>query len=188
MNQGEKQNLKEFIVTVGMYYGRQFEDAVLAMYVEDLEDLPFEAVMKAYGDHRKNPKNKFMPLPAEIRTVVQPQPEIETDEQLAVEASSRILQAMSKCGWNNPEGARAFIGEVGWHVVQREGGWANLCERTHNDDLPILKAQWRESAKAILGMAKRGTLDKPPGFPEPTKIGNGGLTSIKSLVGGGRGK
>lgn len=164
MNQQEKKQLKALMVTTSLYYGREINDAVILMQVQDLEDLPFAEVAKAFNDYRKNPSNKGAPLPAMIRAMLCP--EMSAD-QLALEASNKIIEAMARFGWTNLDKAREFMGEIAWGVVVREGGWAQLCERAKNDDLPILKAQWRELAKVVAIRLKQ---DKPSvPFLEGTK-------------------
>lgn len=161
MTKEETQKLKAIILATNMYYGRELRDDVLLMQVSDLADLSFDAVAQAYVNYRRNPKNRQPPLPADILEAVNPG-NVVSPEQDAVEASNRIIQAMTRYGWTNPDRAREFIGELGWMIVEREGGWRDLCERTTNDDLPILKAQWRELAKALRSRAEAGKLDKAP--------------------------
>ena len=53
------------------------------------------------------------------------------------------------------EDAKAYLGEIGWALVQLRGGWENLCQ-IQNDEIGITTAQLRESAKALLNRKKRG--------------------------------
>lgn len=169
MNQQEIQKLKAIIATTNAYYGRELTDDVLAMQTHDLADLPFDAVAQAYANYRRNPKHRTAPLPADILEAVNPG-KIINPEHDAIEASNRIVQAMSRYGWTNEERAQEFIGELGWMIVQREGGWRDLCQRTTNDDLPILKAQWRELAKSLRSRAESGRLDQPPALVSDERI------------------
>lgn len=117
--------IKEAIHITARYYGRKIDDDVLLMMAEDLADLCEDEVIAAYHSYRRNPKNRVMPLPAQIREIVQP--EIDVDS-LAKEIASRIAGAIPKYGWSNAAAARAFIGDDGWRVVERFGGWVYLCE------------------------------------------------------------
>lgn len=66
------QSLKETIALTAAYYQQTISDAVLRMYCDDLADLPASNVISAYTAYRKNPKNRRMPMPAEIRAIANP--------------------------------------------------------------------------------------------------------------------
>ena len=143
-----KQALKEAIILTAAYYGWNLSEPVLAMYLDDLEDLPTGEVIAAYRDWRKNPKNKAFPLPAQIRGMVRP--EVDADAA-AKEISARISGAIVKFGYANSPDARAFIGEVGWQVVERFGGWSHICQNHGvTIDPTAFAAQARELAKGSL--------------------------------------
>lgn len=164
MNSTYSQEIKKLLVGLAEYYGITLTPTRLAMYAEDLEDLDISLIAGAIKNIRRNPNQKFFPLPAAIREEIQGN---QRDE--AVEAANRIVQAMGKYGYTNPERARSFIGELGWRVVEREGGWQALCERTTNDDLPTLKAQWRELAAVTQRRIERGH-DQAPALPAPSPV------------------
>ncbi len=95
-----------------------------------------------------------------------------SDESLAAEAATRILGAISKYGSQQYGSGRdcfavqqAFIGEIGWHVVNISGGWQFICDSTDNENMLTAKAQWRGMALAAVQSAKRGTLDLAPALP-----------------------
>jgi hypothetical protein len=138
--------LKETIILTASYYGKALSEPVLAMYVDDLSDLPTGDVIAAYRDYRRNPKNVHFPLPAQIRGIVQP---VVDPDSASREVAARINGAIVKFGSWRGEDARAYIGTVGWSIVESYGGWSALCE---NHGLSIdpgqFLAQARELAKA----------------------------------------
>jgi hypothetical protein len=87
------------------------------------------------------------------------------DEALAAEAATRLVGSIARFGYVDPRGAREYMGEVAWAIVEREGGWTSLCERVTTNQLPSLKAQWRELAKALMTKARAGKLDQAPALP-----------------------
>jgi hypothetical protein len=89
------------------------------------------------------------------------------DDALAIEAASRVIGAISKFGYCNPSEACEYIGELGWAIVDREGGWVALCEKVESRQLPALRAQWRDLAKSIL-LRARDADNTPPGLPAGT--------------------
>ncbi len=142
------QSLKELIVLTASYYGKTLSAPLLEMYVDDLSDLPTDQVALAYRAYRRNPKNTQFPLPAQIRGVVAP--ELDPDS-IAREVAARITAAIPKYGYANSIDARAYIGEIGWSIVERQGGWPYICERHGvSIDPTAFQAQTRELAKSDL--------------------------------------
>lgn len=167
MTTEESKIIKSLIITTNLYYGKKLDDTVVLMQVQDLQDLPVDDIVEAFTKYRIDPANRFAPLPANIRALIAPEV---SDEQVGVEAASRIIEAMARVGWVDPQGARAFMGEIAWEVVVREGGWTALCERTKNDDLPILKAQWRELAKVVAIRQKQSEWRKLLAAKQPGQL------------------
>lgn len=158
MNRQEQQQLKGLFVATAMYFNHEIPDAALGLYVEDLVDLPFDQVAAAIREIRRDPKTTKCPLPAAIRARVTPESDPEAD---SVEAVGRIVHAVSRIGPYRTKDARAFIGELGWLVVQREGGWEQVCETLTDDNIGILKAQWRQMAMAQHKRARAGLVEAP---------------------------
>jgi hypothetical protein len=146
MNQSERNETIKALAVMADVYGRPISKAAISFMADALMDLDGQKVLRALCDYAKDPASRGFPLPGQVRAMVSP--EVSKD-QLATEAANKIVEAMGKFGWTNPDKARAFMGELAWEVVVREGGWSNLCERTTNDDLPIMRAQWRELAKVV---------------------------------------
>jgi len=86
------------------------------------------------------------------------------NDKKAIDASDRIINAVEKYGSYRWSDAKQYMGELGWQIVQNNGGWENVCEVTYKE-LPIVKAQYRESAKALLEKAKFGDINAPPKLP-----------------------
>lgn len=124
MNDQELKDLKKGIVLTAAYYGRELKPEVVSMMADDLNDLQFDLVSKAYAEYRRDPKNRTMPLPAHIRAIVQP---VSTPEIEGREAAAKITQAIVKYGYSNGADARAFLGERVWSVVESFGGWNFIC-------------------------------------------------------------
>lgn len=129
------------------------------MVVEDVEDLDFEKCLNALTVYRRDPKNKTWPKSSDVRAIVCP---VMTPDAQANEAAARIREAIGKFGWPDPVGARKHIGELGWKVVERSGGWQYLCEN-HGSELNALTyhAQSRDLAKALIEAQNAGKLDQP---------------------------
>ncbi len=164
MNNQDRQAIKILWVQLSAYYQLSLRNEVLEMYVEDLAGLSAETISNAMSMYRRDPKNTRMPLPAQIRSVCEPTVD---DDSLAREAASRIVAAIRKFGWPSPNEAKEYIGELGWKVVERNGGWPPLCENLMEDQIGIFTAQARDLAKAQIQFSRAGLIDEAPALPGP---------------------
>jgi hypothetical protein len=158
MNSQEIQELKLTILGTAAYYGQTIPDHVLAMFVEDLVDLSLAEVAAAIKEIRRDPKTIRFPLPAIIRDRISP---AITPENDALEAVSRIIAAVSRVGPYRVSDAREFVGELGWAVVQREGSWENVCKILTDENIGVLRAQWKQIALSQISRAKAGVTSAP---------------------------
>lgn len=148
MTHQEKLQLRGLWAMYAAYYRQQLPDEVFVMYADDLADLAFEPVKAALEAYRRNPKNRSLPIPADIRATLEPQ--IDPDSA-AREIAARITAAIPKFGWCNGAEARVYIGEVGWQVVCDQGGWTHICQH-HGLELnpSSFQAQVRDLARSRL--------------------------------------
>lgn len=156
--------IKGLLVMASAYWREKLEDHVVEMYAEDLSEFSVEEIKAALSQLRRDPKVTRFPLPAVIASAIRPP---QTADDAAKEAAARIMAAVPKFGWPNQAAAREYIGELGWQVVQMQGGWPYLCETLKPSMIPTLQAQFRELAKTTHTRALTGTSDMPPGLPEP---------------------
>lgn len=181
--------LKETIVLTASYYGFNLNPQILTMYVDDLSDLPIDQVIWAYGEYRKNPKNRVSPLPAQIREIVQPN--ISEDDQANLIAS-KITESINKFGWNKPNEVKEYVGSIGWAAIEGWGGWLYICEN-HGKNLnpTAFNAQNRGNIKSMLLENKVQVVSTPMiEHNEIKQIENssfdfGMLPKIKSVEAGG---
>lgn len=146
MTAAEIQSLKALFVVTASYFNHEIPDDVLVMYVEDMKDLNYMAVAAAIGNLRRDPKTTKCPLPSQIRAKLTPESNPESEATMIV---GRIIEAISRVGPYEVAKAKAAIGPVGWTLVSMEGGWEHVCS-VETDKLPTLKAQWRQTAKALI--------------------------------------
>jgi hypothetical protein len=106
------------------------------------------------------------PSVADIKLVMNPQVDPKHE---ANEAAGRIVQAVNKFGHPSGADAKDFIGELGWLVVQRHGGWSSLCLMLNADNITFFKAQFRDMALSLSARAAAGLVD-PPALPKGEKV------------------
>jgi hypothetical protein len=176
----DRQDLARVIKNTATYYGRELKPEVLSMMCDDLADLPIDDVIAAYNAYRRNPKNRAFPLPAQIIEIVCPEQHVSHEDQ-AAEIAARIVGAVTRYGWNNSKYAQEFIGPVGWGVVERQGGWAHLCQNLGvTIDPSTFQAQVRRQLEANLRYGEE-TLSKVISLPTRDRR-SGDLVSASEIV------
>lgn len=72
------------------------------------------------------------------------------DDTLSKITALNILGAIQKFGWCNWPEAKNYIGELGVKIVDRFGGWPNVCEMLTMDNYTYLQNYMREATKSYL--------------------------------------
>lgn len=135
-----------------------YDKLLAAEYPYDALAGALEKIIANRGDRDAFPSVKT------IKDQINPEPD---DESLANEAATRLAGSIARFGYTDPKGARAYMGEVAWAIVEREGGWQTVCENVRPNQLPSLKAQWRDLAKALMAKSRAGKLNQAPALPKP---------------------
>lgn len=181
MTQEQRNDLGQVIGATAIYYGRRdITPTVISMFIDDLyvAGLSFDEAVEGYKLYRQNSKNRFFPIPASVIEIMRP--EVSPDN-LAREASARIVQAITKFGYDQGASARLFIGDLGWGVVQRFGGWQYLCENVGSEiNVNTFMAQARDLAIAHNELSESNVLGQPIQLPENKK--QQGLTSANDVM------
>lgn len=151
------------VAVMAELHQRQMSPEAAAMYCADLAPYAPGAVLEALSRCRREVRG-FPAIVDVLERITGTRPPDEMDAARAV--SSRIIEAISKIGYVNPGKARDFLGDLAWTVVQRMGGWANLCEIVTAENLTTWQAQLRDNALSVSRQAAAGTLNVPQGLPE----------------------
>jgi len=173
-------SISRILTMLAEYYDKILSKSQLTMYSAHLQDLTTEELQAACSTYTRDPNNKFFPLPAMLRQLIRPV--LIGDDENAREAAGRILASVSKFGHTNTERAREYVGDLGWAVVARQGGWLNVCTMLTEDNVGMLQAQWRELAISLQRRARAGLLDTPPGLPEPAGVKQQGLEQFNPMA------
>lgn len=174
-------DIMQAIVVTAEYYGRQLSEPVLRMYTADLSDLPPHKVLAGYAQYRRNPANRTFPLPAQIRELVNPEEFVAVEAQ-AREIAARVVGAVPKFGWNNVRGARSYIGEIGWGIVERQGGWQHICENLGTRmNATTFQAQVRDQADSSIRYGTTAIEQKLGALPE-AQVRRSELTPVLDMT------
>lgn len=142
-------------------------EATIGWYYQALQHLDPEKVYTALKQYGRTTKQKSLPTPAHIEELINPKVNQESE---ARDAASRIVYAISKFGYTNSNDAKNYIGELGWLVVERFGGWGYLCEKLGAElQLTTMFAQMRDVAMALYDRSSKGTAHTGPALPKASE-------------------
>lgn len=181
MTQGERVTVGEALAAMAQMYGRDLTRGALTLMLDTIEGLPSALILAALNSWVQESKLNRMPVPAEIIAKVRGEPA--SREALGREIASRIVGAVSKFGWPNGKEAREFIGEDGWVLVERSGGWSELCQGLGVTlDVQTFQAQARDLLTSHVEFKDKGvSLDR---LPRISDRGSNSLSPIGQLVPG----
>lgn len=167
MNRDERMAVGKMWLALAEMHGREISQPALSLMLDAVSDLDGNKILVAMKEWAKNSKHSRHPLPGDLRQSLDPAGDPDAN---AREAASRIIAAVSKYGYNNPKLAEKFIGELGWHVVSRFGGWMYVCENLGTTlDITSFQAQARDVAKATIVRGPEG-ITNAPALPKSDKI------------------
>lgn len=139
-------------------YDKELTKDAIKLYVSILNQVSYPEIKKAVQLWVADSSNKRFPLPAELLSMVR-----NTDEEIAQETAAKVKVAVNKYGACYPEmlaRAKNYIGEIGWQLVEEEGGWHHLTTASIN--LEIAEHSWKKKIKLILKNNKIGNINKSP--------------------------
>ena len=157
---------KTFWVFVAEYYNVKLSKVQLDAYSDDVKGFSGKDLKLAFELYRKDPENQYMPRPNQILKYVN---NTISTISTANEVVSRINYAISRIGYPYRDEAREYIGEIGWYIVVREGGWEEVCRNSDIKAQRHRNAQWRDLAVAVIERSQVGKIEEPPRLPEPRK-------------------
>lgn len=188
MSPDERKNVAREFTGLNAYYHRQpMQDSVLAMYVEDVDDLDYGSVRRALLQLRRDPRRRTMPLPAEVRALVAPAQSSPGPEAEANLVAGRIVHAVGRFGYMQGSEARAALGELAWSIIVAKGGWENICASLNAADSGFY-AQCRDLARSLIsqrGMAPQMPMLTPRNenaLQDSQSGARGGIVRVQQLV------
>jgi len=142
-----KTEIIKLLVLMAQLYNKNLTENIIEVYCDILEELSSEELNRAFKKIMKDPNQRFFPLPAEILQAAKE--DSRSNKDLAMEVVSKIFYAISKIGPYRSKEARDHIGEIGWEVIQREGGWEFVNEILNESNSQTIKAQWRDTIQSF---------------------------------------
>jgi len=139
------------IEALAAIYGKSLSPAAIAMYASDLLEVGADKALPALEVCRR--KMRSFPTIADVLAEI---PGAVVDElDVARDIGNRIWDAIGRFGWTNQARAQEFLGEMGWSVVERMGGWQNLCTMD-SEERGTFVAQARDFAMSRMRLERAG--------------------------------
>lgn len=106
MIQEERDKTGRLLTTMASYYGRDLQKLAASFMIDDLQEFSYETIKQAFEIYRKNPINKFFPLPSQIIEIIKPSVKEKTT---AIALTNKIISKLKDKGssWSN-----GFFGEL----------------------------------------------------------------------------
>lgn len=135
----------EIVVMLAEAYGVDLSEPRLKVYLYALNDVTLEELIVVFDQCVKATTNERMPSPGALRALARPEL---NSKQEAIRVVDLIKDAVRRFGWTDPCGAKNFLGEQTWQVVERLGGWSRICESPElNLGDKIIYAQVRDNVE-----------------------------------------
>lgn len=154
--------------------GVALSEDIVAIYVSAIAknpgfDVAFRGLMELFTGMKPG---RGFPSIEEIRAASQPPDQRLLPEDIARDASSKAIAAVSKYGWPNADRAREYMGELAWRAVDRMGGWTHFCEILSSNNTTTMQAQMRDLVTTLIARDKAGCVDAAPALPQSQQLKN----------------
>lgn len=177
--------IAKMLLDMARFYAHDLDNRTLDLYVDVLSQWPAEEVLAAGKAYVRNPKNTRFPIPP--HTMIAETHAVAADaKDLARDTAMKVQHAVSKFGWNNPRGAREYIGDAGWVTVERFGGWEYVCANLGVElQVTTFIAQCRDSIESQVNLERMGFNPALPAIEQSRESKRGqGLVAIGDVIKG----
>lgn len=157
--------IKTQLITLATIAGKELNQTALQAYCEALSDLPKGQVLLALKNWLRTESG--FPFPAQIREKLKPEINLKDD---AEDVANIIIAQVGHCGYTNAGRAKEKIGELGWEVITRMGGWKHLCETLNLQNETQFRAQIRNYTETVAKKSIRGELHQTTELPQSAKV------------------
>jgi len=82
---------------------------------------------------------------SKIIAMVDPKPDLDAE---ANNLANMVIESISSYGPDRIDDVKKHVGEKGWFVIERFGGWNNLC-KIEDKEINITRAQLRDLCKSV---------------------------------------
>lgn len=146
MNHNDRQKKGMRLAALYQVYDKVLSMDAARFYLDAVSELTYEEFDHAIIKFSRFSTRSTPPTPGELMAHARPTMNVQ-DQGVAI--AGRVYKAVCDFGWTSPQGARQYIGETGWQVVEQFGGWQYICENLGlKISVDTFRAQIRDSARA----------------------------------------
>ncbi|WP_397602124.1 hypothetical protein [Silvanigrella sp.] len=98
----------------------------------------------ALGEIYKKAKQGYM-----IPSIFEFEQLAESETEPSLQIAERIVRGMQLFGAYKNEEAKEYVGELGWKIVQNNGGWQEMCYTTNMNHIYYVKKDLQKQIKII---------------------------------------
>lgn len=170
--------LMAMIAELAALKGKEVGKHILIAYDRALRPYGYERVLAAMQKILEQLDiNAPFPSIKQIKQILDPKA---SPEDEAIEAANRVIAAVSIYGPYRQADFKAYVGELGWRLVELTGGVSTLCE-IEMSEIPATRAQLTKLAMTQLNRASAGLDGIAPTLARQDEAP--GLTNLAGIMG-----
>jgi len=161
----------QLLETLGSITSTQLNEFVINLYFEALNPFGLDKVNKVLMAYMMD-LDQYGKMPT-IRAIKIKLGVVAVSKELqSKEVSAKILSAISKFGYTvsvndtKIDDIKKYVGDIGWKVIDLQGGWNAICESVTNANKSTYQAQWRDLALSVLESKREKPFELPKSSDE----------------------
>ncbi|WP_186650303.1 hypothetical protein [Fluviispira vulneris] len=123
---------------------RSLSENFIKSWLKSCIKLGEKKAMYALGEIYKKAKQGY-----QIPSIFEFEQLAESETEPSMQIAERIIKGMSTIGAYNNDKAKEFIGDIGWKIVQKNGGWQELCYNTNLKYINLFKKDLLKQIKQL---------------------------------------
>lgn len=159
----DQQRIHKSVLVLSQFLNKSMSPDMVRMFCSAIGDISAEDLDRAIAQHLRGPNGRFFPSPGDLLAILNP---THTLQEAANECLGRIVTAVAKFGYNDPAGAREYLGELVWSALPGGVGWREFCmsgDPSSGQPVTTARAQLRDRLTAKLRVAfPTGAVCLPP--------------------------
>lgn len=123
---------------------RSLSEKYVISWLKSCVKLGEKKAMFALGEIYKKAKQGYM-----IPSIYEFEQLAEAETEPSLQIAERIVRGMQLFGAYKNEEAKEYVGELGWKIVQNNGGWQEMCYNTNVKYINLVKKDLQKQIKMI---------------------------------------
>ncbi|KAB8035890.1 hypothetical protein GCL60_16805 [Silvanigrella paludirubra] len=121
---------------------RSLSENYIKSWLKSCIKLGEKKALFALGEIYKKAKQGYM-----IPSIFEFEQLAESETEPSLQIAERIVRGMQLYGAYNHDKAKDYVGELGWKIVQNNGGWQEMCYTTNMNHIYYVKKDLQKQIK-----------------------------------------